>query len=243
MLIQEFYSNIHGFDYSVPLFVTCVQGTHIVVTPDIVSDVLRVPRVRHPNYPSCDHLRTMSKDELISSFCECPSGWDNCQFTSCVAFAKGLRFLNMVMSFDLHPLSHYNSIIASRARFFLSLLEHLTIDFPSHFILSIIDVHRDTVTYDKLIFPSSITRILHHFSIPFSISNHFHVICAIDTTTIKWSKAQLRSKWFGSAAPPTLSAPSTSASSSSAGGVTVDAIMAQLQCKNAHLDTLSTKLY
>ena len=75
MLIQEFYSNMHGFDYSVPLFVTCVRGTRIVVTLDIVFDVLHVPRVAHPDYLSCDRLRTVSKDELISSFCECPSNW------------------------------------------------------------------------------------------------------------------------------------------------------------------------
>ena len=73
MIIQEFYSNMHGFDYSVPHFVTCVRGTRIVVTSDIVSEVLYVPRVAHPDYPSCDHLRTMSKDELSSLFCEIPS--------------------------------------------------------------------------------------------------------------------------------------------------------------------------
>ena len=68
--------------------------------------------------------------------------------------------MNIVMTFILHPLSHYNSITEPRAQFLLSLLEHLTIDFPSHFILSIIDVHLDTVTRDKFIFPSAITRIL-----------------------------------------------------------------------------------
>ena len=73
VLIQEFYSNIHGYDYLVPLFVTRVQGTCIVVTPDIVSNVLYVPRVEHPDYPSCERLRTVSKDELISAFCEHPS--------------------------------------------------------------------------------------------------------------------------------------------------------------------------
>nr|XP_023890081.1 WASH complex subunit 3-like [Quercus suber] len=36
---------MHGFGYSIPLFVTRVQGMRIVVTPDIVSDVLRVLRV------------------------------------------------------------------------------------------------------------------------------------------------------------------------------------------------------
>ena len=64
---------MHGFDFLVPLFVTCVRGTRIVVTSDIVSNVLRAPRVEHPNYPSCDRLKTVSKDEFISSFCERPS--------------------------------------------------------------------------------------------------------------------------------------------------------------------------
>ena len=96
--------------------------------------------------------------------------------------------MNMVMAFVLHPLSHYNSITEHRARFLLSLLEHLIIDFLFHFILSIIDVYRDTATCDKLIFPSAITRILRHFSIPFLISNHFHVMCAIDAATVKQSE-------------------------------------------------------
>ena len=66
---------MHEFDYSVPFFVTHVRGTCIVVTPDIVSDVLHVARVAHPNYPGCDHLKIVSKDKLISFFCECPSDW------------------------------------------------------------------------------------------------------------------------------------------------------------------------
>ena len=102
-----------------------------------------------------------------------------------MAFAKGLRFLNMVMTFVLHPLSRYSSITEPRARFFLSLLKHLSIDFPSHFILSIIDAHRDSVTRDKLILPLAITRILRHFSVSFSLFDHFHVMGAIDAITIK----------------------------------------------------------
>ena len=182
MLIQEFYSNMHGFDYSVLLFVTRVRGTHIVVTLDIISDVLHVLRVEHPNYLDCKRLRTMSKDKLIYDFCECPSNWGDRQFTPCSTFTKGPRFMNMVMTFVLHPLSYYNSITKPCARFFLSLLEYLTIDFPSHFILSIIDVYRDSASRDKLIFPSAIKRILRHFFVPFPISDHFHIMCAIDAT-------------------------------------------------------------
>ena len=52
----------------VPLFFTCVRGTCIPITPQLVADVLRVPRVEFPDYPSCERLQTMSKDELNQIF-------------------------------------------------------------------------------------------------------------------------------------------------------------------------------
>ena len=134
---------MHEIDYLVPFFFTHVQGTRIPVTPQLVVDVLRVLRIEFPDYPGCERLRTVSWDELMFAFCERPSAWGEHLFTPCRPFAKGPRFINMVMSFVLHPLSHYNSITKPRALFLLSLLENLTIDFPSHFILSIIDVHLD----------------------------------------------------------------------------------------------------
>ena len=194
VLIQEFYFNMHGFNFSIPFFSTHVRGTRIVVTPQLVVDMLHVPRVEHLDYPGCEHLRTMSKDGMISAFCERPTDWDDRQFTPRRPFAKGPRFMNMVMTFVLHPLSHYNSITEPHARFFLSLLEHLTIDFPSHFILSILDVYRDTTTHDKLIFLSAITRILCHFSISFPFSDHFPVMCVIDYAIVKHNEAQFQSR-------------------------------------------------
>ena len=145
-----------------------------------------------------------------------------------------------MMTFVLHPLSYYNSITEPRARFLLSLLEDISINFPSHFILSIIDVYRDTTTRDKLIFPSAITRILRHFSVPFPVSPHFSMKGAIVAATVRWSKAQLRLQ--RPQAPRTSSAPSTSTPSSSVAGVTLEAIMVQLQCMDACLDTLSDEL-
>ena len=136
----------------------------------------------------------MSKDKLMAAFCEHPSDWGDHQFTSYRPFAKSPKFINMMMTFVLYPVSHYNSITEPRARFLLSLLEHLTIDFPSHFILSIIDVHLDAASHDKLIFPSTITRILRHFFILFPSSDHFSVMCAIDYAIIKHSEAQFRSR-------------------------------------------------
>ena len=75
MLIQEFYSNMHGINHSVPLFFTRVQGTCIPITPQLFADVLRVPRIEFPDYPGCERLRIVSRDELMSAFCEHPSTW------------------------------------------------------------------------------------------------------------------------------------------------------------------------
>ena len=53
---------MHGINTSIPHFFSRVRDTRTVVTPDIVSKVLRVPRVAHPNYPGpteCVKRRTL----------------------------------------------------------------------------------------------------------------------------------------------------------------------------------------
>ena len=100
------------------------------------------------------------------------------------------------------------------------------------------------MTRDKFIFPFAITRIIRHSSVSYPESAHFTVMCAISAMTVWWSEAKLWPKQ-----PQTetvillaLSTPSTSAFSSSAGGVTFEAIMAQLQCMDARLDTLTDEM-
>ena len=76
-------------------------------------------------------------------------------------FAKGPRILNMVMTFVLTLWSHYNTIIEPNVRFIFSFLEGLSIDFPSHMIVSMIDIYQDTTTHNKLTFPSAIPIHMH----------------------------------------------------------------------------------
>ena len=66
---------MHGLDSSIPLFHTRVRGTCIVVTLELVSDVLRVSRVEHLDYPGCERPRTVSKDEMISAFYKHLADW------------------------------------------------------------------------------------------------------------------------------------------------------------------------
>ena len=171
VFIQEFYSNMHVIDTFVPRFTTVFRGTRIVVTLEFIFEVLHVHRVNRPDYPSHRCLNSVSRDEMNSLFYEKAMVWGETLNFSTTKFAKGPRILNMVMTFVLTPRSHYNTIIKPRARFLLSLMEDLSIDFPSHMIESMIDCYRDTDTHDKLIFPSAITRA-HHYSFLFSFLCH-----------------------------------------------------------------------
>ena len=67
---------------------------------------------------------------------------------------------------------------------------------------------------------------------------------AINAMSVQRSEAQLRSKQprTETTDPPATTIPSTSAPSSLSGGVTLKAIMVQLQYMDAHLDTLSDDL-
>ena len=70
MFVQEFYTNIHGIDTFVPCFATTFQDTHIAVTPNLISEVLHVSRVSHPDHLGYECLQTISTNELMSHFYE-----------------------------------------------------------------------------------------------------------------------------------------------------------------------------
>ena len=74
---------MHRIDRSVPLFFTRVRSTRISITPQLVADVLRVPKIEFPDYPGYERLRTVSRDELMSAFYECPTAWGERLFTPC----------------------------------------------------------------------------------------------------------------------------------------------------------------
>ena len=61
-------------------------------------------------------------------------------------------------------------------------------------IISIIDCYQDTATPNKLIFPSTISRILTHMHITIPPSPLFHVMGAISKESIQRSATQLATK-------------------------------------------------
>ena len=146
------------------------------------------------DYPSHRCLFSISRDELASLFYENAMLWGGALNFSTTEFVKGQQILNVVMTFVLTPRSHYNTINEPHARFLISLMEGLSIDFPSHMIESIIDCYRDTTTHDKFIFPLVITRILTHMHVIIPPTSHFYVMGAISKELIRRSATQLAVK-------------------------------------------------
>ena len=100
----------------------------------------------------------------------------------------------MMMTFVLTPRSHYNTITEPCTHFLFSLLKGLSIDFPSHMIVSMIYIYQDSATHDKLIFPSAITRILTHMHVLILSTPLFYIIGAISQGSMQRSATQLAYK-------------------------------------------------
>ena len=120
----------------------------------------------------------------------------------------------------------------------------LFIDFPFHYITSIIDVYQDTVTYDKIIFPSTITQILRHFSISIPNSPYFTIMGSISDGfyLVKQNLALTKVAMSGDDRSSSIVPSSLATSTSIAGGVTLEAIMSLLQRMDACLDSLTDEM-
>ena len=194
MFIQKLYSNMHAINNPVPRFTMVFWGKRIVVTPELIFEVLCVPRVDCPDYPSHHRFSSISRDEFALLICEEAMLWGGTLNFYTTKFAKGPRILNIVMTFVHTPQSHYSTITEPHARFLLSLMEGIFIEFPSHMIVFILDFYQDTATCDKLIFPLAITHILTHVHITIPPSSLFHFTGAISKESIWKSATQLSTK-------------------------------------------------
>ena len=84
---------MHAIDTFVSRFTIVFRGTHIVVTPNLISKVLCVPRADHLDYPNHHRLSSISKDELASLFYEKAMLWGGTLNFSTFEFVKGPRTL------------------------------------------------------------------------------------------------------------------------------------------------------
>lgn len=127
VFIWEFYSNINGIVTFVPRFTTTFRGTCIIVTLELISEVLHVPMVDHPDYLGFPRLKALSRNELATCFYESPMSYEDRLNFDTYDLAKNPLILNMVMTFIFTLWSHYKTITKPRTQFPFSLPEDLSI--------------------------------------------------------------------------------------------------------------------
>ena len=82
---------MHAIDTSVVRFTMVFCDTCIVVNSKLNSEVLRVPRLDYPDYPSHKHLSSISRDELASLFYEKAMLWGGVDTAFCTPYNSGPR--------------------------------------------------------------------------------------------------------------------------------------------------------
>ena len=103
---------IHTYLHFFRFLYTAVIGTFLTLFLSLSLFLALVCSMapKRKSTPSQNPLRSRAS----SSSNPTPSSWGDHQNTPCSGFAKVPRFLNMVMTFILHPLSHYNTITETR---------------------------------------------------------------------------------------------------------------------------------
>jgi hypothetical protein len=128
-LVWEFYANLHRRVGD--SFFTWVRGTEIHVTPDLISAIIRAPRVRTLEHPwPVDHLPTRA--EMVACFAEGrphrmeTEGEGSFQVHD---FSNEVRCIYRVMMSRVLPVLSPTMITMDRARCLYALSTETSIDY------------------------------------------------------------------------------------------------------------------
>ncbi|GMH31489.1 hypothetical protein Nepgr_033332 [Nepenthes gracilis] len=135
LLIQEFLANIH--DHKVRSFSTFLRGSHIRITPNVISHTLGLPLVVNP---VCHYQwNTMPpRDEIASYFHGSPMEWHERSFKTNL-LTRPRMVVCWIMLFNLFPVKHFSSLSEDKVLFLYTLLRGLPIDLPSHICSHMLD--------------------------------------------------------------------------------------------------------
>ena len=165
-LIPEFYSNFLNINTTTLEFDVFLRKKKYHISPDVVAIALNIPRVDQPGYPFIDQLVPL-RDNMMELFCGKPIAWGTKKSNPTTEFTCEAHIFNLVMSHNLLPVSHRNTLGLRRAQFLYALMTGVTIDLPSVICNSFITMHHSKDASLSLIHPCAITRILTHLNMNF----------------------------------------------------------------------------
>jgi hypothetical protein len=192
--ILEFYSNFINIDANKNEFDVYFRKKKKMyyICPDVVATAFMLPRVFEPRY-SLNPNSTPTDDAMISHFCGKTMAWDSSNKAGTHYYTCETRAYNLIMCFNLLPLSHRNTISKVRVKFLYAFMTGVSIDLPSVICNSLIEMHQCQDKTSHLIHPSPITR-LHTYlkiTIPSTIPRVPRSTQPIDKTSISQISNQM----------------------------------------------------
>ena len=99
------------------------------ISPDVVASALKIPKVAHPRYPYTGKLVPLP-DTMMELFYGKTIEWGKKKSNPTTEFTCEARLFNLVMSHNLLPVSHRNTIFLRRAQFLYVFMTGVSIDLP-----------------------------------------------------------------------------------------------------------------
>uniref|UniRef100_A0A2N9ERH9 Putative plant transposon protein domain-containing protein n=1 Tax=Fagus sylvatica TaxID=28930 RepID=A0A2N9ERH9_FAGSY len=117
--------------------------------------------LEYPFAPTTDP----TDDTIMSYFSEETIAWGSSSKCGSQSFTAKTRVFNLIMSFNILPLSHWNTLSKSRARFLYAFMKGVSIDLPSVICREMIEMHHCKDTASLLNYPCLITRLFTYLEI------------------------------------------------------------------------------
>ena len=162
--IPEFYSNFINIQAEKNEFDFFFRNKIYHISPDLVSTALQLLRVSEAGYPFAP-TTDPTDDTIMSYFSEKTMAWGSSSKCGSQSFTAKTRVFNLIMSFNILPLSHWNTLSKSRARFLYAFMKGVSIDLPSVICREMIEMHHCKDTSSLLNYPCLITRLFTYLKI------------------------------------------------------------------------------
>ena len=167
-----------------------IRGEEYVITPEVVAFALSVPLVQQPMYP---YTESPPLNDIMSLITGTSISWGTNPRVNSFELTELNYLFFRISCHSIWPISHVHTIPIKRCAFLYTLVIDAPMSFPTLFIRSLVEVHRSSAKFHRLLFLVFIHRILLDLGLDdFHASEPIHIIAPIGATFFRQRAAQLK---------------------------------------------------
>ena len=167
-----------------------IRGEEYVITPEVVAFALSVPLVQQPMYP---YTESPPLNDIMSLITGTSISWGTNPRVNSFELTELNYLFFRISCHSIWPISHVHTIPIKRCAFLYALVIDAPMSFPTLFIRSLVEVHRSSAKFHRLLFLVFIHRILLDLGLDdFHASELVHIIAPIGATFLRQRATQLK---------------------------------------------------